>query len=637
MFFLGFLNHLYAQAPPSDSTYKSELWTDSTESQEKCEFICESGFQERILELFSNREAITRDQIDNSIIRSWGDITGLRAGMGVMNYSNTGQPQILVINGSTQQVGVVSDDFQYMNHSFRFPYVGGMDLSYLPLENIETIELVGPGISALLGEDIPLGAVLIRNKESYGKKAFSRALYQKAPYGFRRTQLELGKNLSSRGKVYFTAGFKGSDGYLLNNDLESMYLTLSGNYILRQDWNMGMGFSRFKGERDVPHTQDFNLKRITEHGDDWGINLKLVHKSSQDLVSNLKLSYYRMNQRFNDSDFSLFREDVEEIVSLGAEHQSSYRQKHNLRLKGSWIYNRLDERSSTDHVENESLLLIDLFETNEHLKFLFCAKLDKVSHFDLCLSPMIGTSYRISSDSRLFFVLGRFYGFPTVRDLYLDSTGYSLSSPSGTEDFLIKGNSNLKAQESLVTNLGYVFGTGGHRFDLNIYRIRLANSVTWENQNGASFLGSWMPLDRDLNLYGINSDLAFGVGKNVKLFFSYAFQKTEDAHAGLIGGPVPEHSLFCFLEYSRRFLKDELRLGGRVENSLSSDYYCIADQPRERQGSINLVDLRLTFEFLDFACYYVIENLNDKNYKTPLNYPAPRRTHWWGFSWRFFD
>lgn len=631
----GFFNALYAQVSPPDSSFKASASVDSIQSKKKYQFISESGFDEKLLNLFSTRQSITKEEIDNSIVRTWGDILSLRKGIAGLDYSDFGQPEILQIGGSGENTGIVTDGFQYVNHAFCFPYISGLDLSWLPMENVEDIKIIEPGLAAIYNQDAPLGCLLTKSKEFNREGTFSKVLYQKAPYNFRRTQLELGKHFTSRGMIYLTAGFKGYDGYLVNNHLNSMHLTFSGKYILKENWNLRVDASRLGTKRGLAHTEDFSLRPITEFGDDWRINLKLVHKATESSLSNFRISYYNMKQRFNDLGFSVFREDVEEIINLGMEHELLYRQKHNLKLKGNWIYNRLDERSSIDHIEKIDLSLADLFQASPKVNFLFFIGMNKTSQFDGRLSSMSGISYGINQNSKVCFTLGNFWGFPSIRELYLDSASYTLNSSPGYE-YTIEGKNNLKAQKSLVANLGYSFNKSNYKLGLNVHRSRLENSVQWENQSGLPYDGKWIPLNQDLNLYGAELDFIFSPRQNVKLFISYAFQKAEEVKSDLDKPFVPEHSLFCYLEYSKKLLKNEIQLAGRVENNLISSYYA-TEEEKDKQKNIDILNLRITFKFLDFTCYYVIDNLNDKSYKTFLDYPALRRTQWWGFSWQFFD
>jgi outer membrane receptor for ferrienterochelin and colicin len=633
--FFGFFNALYAQVSPPDSSFKASVSVDSIQSKKKYQFISENGFDEKLLNLFSTRQSIPKEEIDNSIIRTWGDILSLRKGIAGLDYSNFGQPEILQMGGSGENTGIVTDGFQYINHAFRFPYISGLDLSWFPMENVEDIKIIEPGLAGIYNQDAPLGCLLTKSKEFNGEKVFSKALYQKAPYNFRRTQLELGKNFTSRGMIYLTAGFKGYDGYLVNNHLSSMHLSFSGKYILKENWNLRVDASRLDAKIGLAHTEDFSLRPITEFGGDWRINLKLVHKATESSLSNFRISYYNMKQRFNDPGFSVFREDVEEIINLGMEHEFFYRQKHNLKLKGNWTYDRLDERSSIDHTQKINLSIADLFQASPRVDFLFFIGMNKASRFDGRLSPMSGISYGINQNSKACFTLGSFWGFPSIRDLYLDSTNYTLSSSPGYK-YTIEGKSDLKAQKSLVANLGYSLNKSNYKLGLNVRRSRLENSVQWENQSGLPYDGKWIPLNQDLNLYGAELDFLFNPRQNVKLFASYAFQKAEEVKSDLDKPFVPEHSLFCYLEYYKKLLKNEIQLSGRVENNLISSYYA-REKEKDKQKDIDILNLRITFRFLDFTCYYVIENLNDKSYKTFLSYPAPGRTQWWGFSWQFFD
>ena len=636
IFFTMLSSLAFAQNPAFDSTLKSNTLPDSFQVKEKYQFISDNAYEDTLIKLFSSGIGITLQNMDDAIIRNWGDILNLRKETGVINYSNPEQPQILQMNGSIGQIGILEDGFKYASPLFHFPYIGGLDLSYLPMENVGQVEVINSGLGGVLDDDGSLGILKIKSKEFEGDKAFSKALYQKAPYDFHRTQLELGKNFTSRGKIYLTAGFKGYGGYLQNNSSESMHLTFSGEYIPRRNWNLGINLLSFTGKRGLPYTNDFSLKPIKEYGDDWMANLKLIHKSSPNSLSKFNLSYRRTKQRFNNSNFRIFRQDVEQLLDLEAEHQLIVKKEHNFSLKGELKYNQLKQQSATDNIQKGSASITDLFKPKGKLSFLFFARLNYMSHFNAGLSSMAGANYKISNESSLFFTLGSFSGFPSIRDLYTDSVSYDLSSSPQEDAFTIQGKRDLPSQRSLAANLGYSLKKENYKLGLNFNRNRLENAVIWKNGNESSLLGNWIPQNRDLNLYGANLDAELILKKNIKMFISYGFQKAENVHTHFDNSLVPEHSVFGYIEYHKRCLKNEIEFGGRVENNYVSGYY-VADEEKEKQNDWDILNLRFTFKFLDFTCYYVIENANNAGYKTFLNYPAPGRTHWWGFSWQFFN
>ena len=636
IFFTVFSSPAFAQNAAFDSTLKSNILPDSFQIKDKYQFISDNAYEDTLIKLFSSGIAITLQDMDNAIIRNWGDISNLRKEAGVINYSNPEQPQILQINGSVGQIGIYQDGLKYTIPFFQFPYIGGLDLSYLPIENVEQVEIINGGLGGVLDDDGSLGILKTKTKEFEGDKAFSKVLYQTAPYDFHRTQLELGKDFTSRGKIYLTAGFKGYGGYLQNNSSESMHLAFSGKYVPRQNWNLGVGLSGFTGKRGLPHAEGFSLRSVKEYSDDWMANLKLVHRLNANSLSKLRLSYRGVKQRFNDSGFHIFREDTDQAFNLKVGHELIVEEQHNLDITVDLNFDRLKQERTTDAMIKGSVSATDLFEPEGELSFLFFVRLNSMRYFDVSLSSMAGANYEISNESSIFFTLGSFSGSPTMRDLYMDSVSYNLSSSPQENAFTIQGKKDLLSRRSLVANLGYFLKKQNYKLGLNINRNRFENAVIWKNKNESSLLGNWIPQNRDLNLYGANLDAELVLAKYIKMFISYAFQKAEDVHTHFDSPFVSKHSIFGYIEYHKRFLRNEIELGGRVENNYVSGYYA-ADEEKENQNDVNILSLRFTFNFLDFTCYYVIENANNAGYKTFLNHPAPGRTHWWGFSWQFFN
>ena len=112
---------------------------------------------------------ITTREIERSGARNLGDLLERSSGVRVADYGPEGAIQVLSLRGSSAtQVLVLVDGLRAPGSH------GGADLSLIPLEGVERIEIVRGGASALYGADAVGGVVnIITRKQAEGKLKLS--------------------------------------------------------------------------------------------------------------------------------------------------------------------------------------------------------------------------------------------------------------------------------------------------------------------------------------------------------------------------------------------------------------------------------------------------------------------------------
>jgi len=122
--------------------------------------------EEEILDVPEHVTIVTAEQIEASGARNLGDVLEGRAGISVTDYGPEGSVQSVSVRGSTSsQVLVLIDGVRQNSASS-----GGVDLSLVPIENIERIEIIRGGSSALYGADAVGGVINIITKKEAGNQ-----------------------------------------------------------------------------------------------------------------------------------------------------------------------------------------------------------------------------------------------------------------------------------------------------------------------------------------------------------------------------------------------------------------------------------------------------------------------------------
>ncbi len=117
----------------------------------------------RVLEVPQHVSVITGEDIRDSGAKNLADVLNARAGSGVSGYGPQGQQQSASLRGSTIEQVLVLVDGVRLNDAMS----GDVDLSLVPIENIERIEIVRGGMSALYGADAVGGVInIVTRKEA---------------------------------------------------------------------------------------------------------------------------------------------------------------------------------------------------------------------------------------------------------------------------------------------------------------------------------------------------------------------------------------------------------------------------------------------------------------------------------------
>ena len=122
--------------------------------------------EENPLDVPQNVTIITEKQIEESGAKNIADLLDKQAGLQVSDYGPEGAQKTLSIRGSTSAQVLVLVDGVRMNNS----QSGGVDLSLIPLDNIERIEIVRGGNSSIYGADAVGGVINIITKKGEKRK-----------------------------------------------------------------------------------------------------------------------------------------------------------------------------------------------------------------------------------------------------------------------------------------------------------------------------------------------------------------------------------------------------------------------------------------------------------------------------------
>jgi outer membrane cobalamin receptor len=614
IFFIAFFNFGWTQTEDSISNLgKPESLRSSLGER----------FEDEIIDLFSSGETISSTDIDNSIVKSFGDILKRFKFIDVASYGIYGQPEIgTVFGGTSQQIPIYIDGIPFSQQSLYFPQTGDFDFTTVPMDNIDTLKVIDGSVINILGRDIGIGGLEVKQKDYYGGKAFSRAKFQSGPNHYRHTQIDLGRGLTSKGRFYLTGDFRKYGGTVPNSDLDSRYLTGKFTFNLKKNWELKFNASHFHTEMGIPDWDPF--KNIRKNESDWRLDLKSIFEWRQKSKLCLNLFYSPLNQenRWNADTADIRLETQEKVLYLKANQEIEFNHHHLLISgeMGKQLFSAEGESSETLDKKTYGygyLSLTDLFKPKPKLYLLLFLKYHKFSNFRNHFSSLAGISYQLSKNLNLYCTIGNFFKDPIPFDEYFSQQGF-------------EGKTQLKEERTVEINSGAKLDKEKYKIKIGLTYSKIKNSMIW--------MEDAIPRNEDKDLLGSYAGFLLTLHPDFEAYLSYAYKNSQYK----IGDSkyfvpfMPRHSAYSYLQYKKEFLKKEMEGKIRLEGEYLSERYLQYGE-KDSVPSVFILNSKISLRFLDFHFYYVVENITDQKYRTKGEFFMPERTFWWGFCWNFWD
>ncbi len=483
------------------------------------------------VEIMSARELQTRN------IQDISDAVSAIAGVYAKEYGGLGGLKTASIRGSSSSQVLVLVDGQRVNNA----QSGDVDLSTIPVEGVERIEVVRGGSSALYGADAVGGVINVLTKtRTYETSVGGDARFLAGSFGTRGVEASGNaslekvfavlsyKYLQSDGDFPYTSS-QGKEERLQNADMVSHGVFAKGT------WNIGeevMGRSLtlsgqyYFSEAGVPGTIDAPKLGARKKNQSESLNLVYEQKVGSP-YNTVSLQSYFNNVEFNyDDTLSLVKEhSYNHNIAFGAEARGRFVLADWSALTAGYAYRR-DELTgtATSTVQKRGLNslyaqmeLAPLLEPGGFLRRVIAlpaVRWDHFSDFGGEVSPKIGLVVATGEESQASLKLnyGLSYRAPSFNDLYWPKDAYSV------------GNPNLKPEEGEDFDIGTMVRYPpalGLAIDLTYFSNSITDMILW--QQGAT--GLWSPENvGKASIKGVEAKVSVSPWKGiVHLAWSYTY------------------------------------------------------------------------------------------------------------------
>jgi len=610
--------------PPEDTVYYEESLTD------------------KVCSLFTANYIISSEDIENSIYRNPGDLLKMNRAIDVTGYGPYGQPQYATVWGSTsRQLLIYQDGISFFQQNLYMPQTGDFDLFDVPLENIESIRIIDNPVVNILGPVTGLGGLRLKPKDYKTGKPFSRINFEKGPYGFRRTQVELGRALGKKTRFYFTYGRKKSDGYVDNSDFKSLYLTGNINYKIKNNWRTSFRVYHYENRAGNPLPYESSVDLKTED-DRWILALDSEYRFKDNSLLNIEAYYSHRPARSYNGGYFLDREWKEKEFYLKGSYEFNWNSNNQTRLEGFLSKQKFKNELYSNSPDKGYLSYLHFLRLSSDIGLFLFLKVNRNQGFDWNLSGAGGASYQVSNELSLFSTFSRVFSHPTLYDKFVKRNAYAVNSDSFYFSYYEAYNFDLNNEVLNSGSFGFSWIKNDFELRNSYFFSWNCDNIEWAFSRTVDLLPAYTsiryrfyPYNRERKLFGLSLIFDYRFSPEFKSGFSYAYKwnQVEDEYKAPF---IPEHSLFTYFQFSKEFMKKKYELKFRLEQEYISKRY-LADYNRDEVPFILLFNSKVTFRILDLRFYYVFENITNETYRTRGDFTMPGRTLWFGLSWDFYD
>lgn len=594
----------------------------------------------RTTHLFSeaqgNVSLVTQEEIRNSRPATVGDmLAGVETG-NLGSYGGLGALENFGLRGAQSGQTLVLLD----GRPVADPQSGGLDLNALGASNVERIEVVRGGASALWGPNAMGGVVNLITKSGQGgpgDKVYSKLRAENGSYGKAVRAFEIGGPLWRRLDFYVTGEGRLSKGYRVNSHYDGKNLSGKLGYRLARDWRMEASGQRYFADLGVPGAAfpgwETPLARQADRRAEGDIRLSGALAPETELKASGYWRQLRYSYDNPDPFFPSTNGSKTQVTGSEAQQSLRWRDMHLLTL---------GVRAQTSRAEGNS---IGTRSVNEGGGFLE-DEVDLLPFGILKFVPSVGVHHNSAYGTRVLpggslKLLHFYYSWqtafraPSLNDLYWS-------------DPWMPGNPNLAPEEAISWELGYRMGVWKwFQVKGNYFRRGVRDLILWAQDANGVYTPSNIGRTRTIG-FELSGEMKTGIGLSAKANWSGISARDITNGAALTLPYQPARSGTGYLEYQKEFWlypKGKAQTGGKkgkimVGARLSGEYVGYRYAKSDNTVSLpkyGLGSFLLTLRVVDLTGYYGVDNFGKVKYESRWGYPMPGKTYRAGLSVELWD
>lgn len=598
----------------------------------------------------TNVTLITAEQIKAASTQDISQLLNMVAGLDLPKQAGLGNIQTLSIRGvSSQQVLILLDGVPLNS-----PSSGLKDLSQIPMENIDRIEIIRGAASALHGANAVGGVLNIITKKPKEKLAETQINISGSSFNTQTYSFSYGAKPADF-DYFVSASRTSAKGWRKNNDYANNALSIHIGYDLPE---LGQQFvvnnQYYRGRLGVPGVTNIPL----EEWDNSKEREPASPNARQEDRHNLTSFEYHLNntgqiggtlktyandtkQIYRNTDWYI--DDLRRTNTQGIKMQLDFRPRVNtgFEYRKDSLWQRNNDLQ-TD-VINEQIFFKSLYGqyllSNEPWLLTLGARYDHHSISGGQLDPRVGLVCLFNPNWKISLNAARGFRPPTLNDLFwpLNQETYY-----GTT-YITVGNSNLRPEKAI----SYDLGIENHYQDIwqakaTLFYITTSDLILWQQDALTLTTYCWTPknIARGRNV-GFELEIVQKINKVLKHNIDYtamqAQGKKENNPDYLLLSRHPKHKLNYGLTYSPL---ETLQFF--VENQWLSASFEQNGEQGMKIPSASVWNVKLNKRINAAVLSFKTENIFNKRYARLTDgfgkfYPLPGRIFWLRLDLHFSD
>lgn len=598
---------------------------------------------EKLSDLPTNVSVITKEDIARTDARNLGEAIRNSVDIDVSKKGTIGSETSVSLRGSSSQQVLVMIDGRSVNSLS----LGTANLTEIPIDNIEKIEIVRGPVSALYGANALGGVVNVITRQAGEGKPITE-LY--ASYGDFNTQLYRANFGVKKEKfdTFLTANKKLSNGWRENSDYDSDNFMIRtgydtekiGKFIFNAGYyedNLGSPGAKYAG-MELTDASSPDARQ-----DDEKIYTNLEYQNGFKDLIDLKIKLYGNNdkQNYSNSGIGWAVKDFRRSITKGVEMQLNTVYDAIMGIDIHQDEFRQEDKIVREDKINKKILNQAIFAEKQFsfklLKAILGLRYDHHSTYGGQLNPQFSVIYWPTKSVRFSSNIGRAFRAPTFNDLYWPCEKETFWGTT----YITTGNSELKPERGWSYDLGIEYRLKNIFLGkLTLFRSDVKNLIRWRSVEISPGIYKLSPL----------TDQAYSQGVEWELFNKVRKGLTQSLNG-------------CFLEakvkkgegsWESQKFKPSWRLNYKINYesnfglgaNLNIEY---VDKCWERDGRLGykipaytILNLRVSQEILGAEIFLGVNNVADKQYITRTDeygspYPLPGRTISGGIKMKFWD
>ncbi len=586
---------------------------------------------------------VSAAEIEARGARTAADAIKTVPGLGLSDAGPEGAQKAVSIRGSTTNEVLVLVDGVRVNDAMS----GLADLANIPADDIDRIEVLREGGSALYGGDAVGGVVDIITKKKaaplvlgFENGGYLPAAYVEG-YGFSKTEEPASAaSLADSQKAMFSwapaAGdlqFRGAGSFTKADNAYTFIDSNGDNRVLQNaallggDGSFGLSFPWLDGEfaadfagaysqKGDPGTQSSPTLAATETDTSGRASMKYSTDRFLSDALSLDATLHAEYSGIDYADADMPSNDGRSKVYVGGadiQQKASVSDSLSFVYGGSLAYTqaRSDTVGSPARIAGgayfEPVVEAGAFSFRPAIRYDYYS--DFFAKYPLGgIGATIAVAYRLSASDVLKFNLSRSYRVPTFEDLYWPASNGAV------------GNPDLQPETGYAADFGFERHRGAFSYSAIAYLRYIQNAILW--QEGSD--GIWRPSNYGAAVYpGIEQELRAVFADRYTASLNYSFLYSYDLSGGLSLGDderlpmIPVHSLNATIGYE----------SGRLSWSATAKYASLRFLTTANVTYLPdyfTLDAIAKWKFTArYAAYLAIDNLFGEQYQILQDYPMP--------------